>query len=210
VRTYGQFCGVARALDVVGDRWSLLIVRELLLRTSCRYTDLQRGLPGIATNLLADRLRHLEEAGVVRRVDVPAPVPGTVYELTEWGAELRATLEALGTWGGRLMARPQDEDAFRSYWLAFPIGLLTDTGGPGAPPVTIEVRTGDQPVVVTVDGQVRAEPGQAAHPDAVIEGAPDAVVALLLGRRPSDGVRIEGDAAALHRLGPPAATGGSD
>jgi DNA-binding HxlR family transcriptional regulator len=208
VRTYAQYCGVARALDVVGDRWSLLIVRELLLRTSCRYTDLQRGLPGVATNLLADRLRHLEEAGVVHRVDVLAPVPGTVYELTEWGAALRATIEALGTWGGRLMARPQDHDAFRSHWLAFPLGLLTDTGGPGAPPVTIEVRTGEQPMTVTADGQVRAEPGRAERPDAVVEGPPDAVVALLLAGRLSDAVRIDGDASVLRRLGSPAASGG--
>src|SRR4029453_13069711 len=117
MRSYGQYCAVARALDVVGDRWAFLIVRELLLLGPCRYTDLRNGLPGIATNLLADRLRDLEEAGVVRRVHAPPPIATTLYELTPRGAELGSVLKALGTWGAELMARPQGGDAFRSYWL---------------------------------------------------------------------------------------------
>ena len=74
MRSYGQYCSIAKALDVVGDRWTLLIVRELLIRGACRYTDLKDGLPGIATNLLADRLRELESAGLIRREEAPPPV----------------------------------------------------------------------------------------------------------------------------------------
>src|SRR6266511_1217331 len=195
MRSYGQYCAVARALDVVGDRWALLIVRELLLRGSCRYTDLYGGLPGIATNLLAGRLRDLEGAGVVRRVDAPPPVATTVYELTSRGSGLAPVLHALGTWGGDLMAQPQGADEFRSHWLALPISRLTDST-PDGPPVTIEIRTGDQPLIVeTVDGNVRARPGIAEHPDAVLVGAPDVVMAVLRGH-------LDGTAAAIQRLRP--------
>jgi DNA-binding HxlR family transcriptional regulator len=208
VRSYGQFCAVARALDVVGDRWSLLIVRDLVLRGPSRYTDLRNGLPGIATNLLADRLRALEEAGVVRRADPGPPVATTLYELTPWGAELAPVIQALGMWGTRLFARGRGDDAFRSDWLALPLGWLSD-GAPGEPPATIEIRTGDGPLVVTVDGSVRTQAGAAEHPDAVIEGPPEAIVGLLLGRldragAAERGVRIDGDASALARLRPPA------
>ena len=89
MRSYAQYCGLARALDVVGDRWTLLIVRELLIGGACRYTDLQHGLPGIATNLLADRLRQLEEQGIVAREAAPPPVATTLFRLTPRGEELR-------------------------------------------------------------------------------------------------------------------------
>src|ERR687885_1607076 len=84
-RGYGQYCAVAKALDLVGDRWTLLIVRELLLRGPCRYTDLRHGLPGIATNLLADRLRELERAGIISREDAPPPVATALFRLTPRG-----------------------------------------------------------------------------------------------------------------------------
>src|SRR5215831_16134982 len=103
MRTYGQYCSVAKALDVVGDRWTLLIVRELALQGPCRYTDLRNGLPGIATNLLAARLRELEAAGVVRREEAPPPIATTLFHLTARGEELRPVLEALTRWGVPLM-----------------------------------------------------------------------------------------------------------
>src|SRR5208282_4278869 len=109
MRSYGQYCSVAKALDVIGDRWSLLIVRELLLREPCRYTDLHRGLPGIATNLLADRLRELEQAGLLAREEAPPPVASTLYRLTGRGRELEGVLVALGRWGVPLMAEPAGE-----------------------------------------------------------------------------------------------------
>jgi DNA-binding HxlR family transcriptional regulator len=205
MRSYGQYCSVARALDVVGDRWSLLIVRELLLRGPSRYTDVREGLPGIATNLLVDRLRDLEEAGVVTRVDAPPPVATTLYELTPRGSELAPVLDALGLWGAELMVRPQGPDAFHSYWLAFPLGRLRDNA-PDLPPVAIQLRTGDEPMVVeTVDGHVRARPGTVENPDAILSGPPGPVMAVLLGlltiaEATSRGLRIEGDRAAVERL----------
>jgi DNA-binding HxlR family transcriptional regulator len=96
MRTYGQYCSLAKALDLLGDRWTLLIVRELLLRGPCRYTDLRDGLPGIATNLLADRLRELQEAGVLAREEAPPPIATTLFSLTPRGEQLKDTLTSSG------------------------------------------------------------------------------------------------------------------
>ena len=101
VRSYDQYCALAKALDVVGDRWTLLIVRELLIRGPCRYTDLKDGLPGIATNLLADRLRDLQAAGILARREAPPPIATTVFELTARGRELEPAMAALASWGAR-------------------------------------------------------------------------------------------------------------
>src|SRR5579864_5088729 len=143
MRSYGQYCAVAMALDVLGDRWTLLIVRELLLQGGCRYTDLQRGLPGVATNLLSERLKELEEHGLVRREVAPPPVATTLYHLTEAGREVEPVVRALGRWGARLMAEPTGDEAFRNHWLAFPVSEFLRDGEPASPPVAIEVRTGD-------------------------------------------------------------------
>src|SRR5579875_1901967 len=103
MRTYGQYCSIARALDAVGDRWTMLIVRELLLQGACRFTDLKNGLPGIATNLLSARLKELEDAGLVSREDAPPPVATALYSLTADGRALEPVLQALGRWGVRRM-----------------------------------------------------------------------------------------------------------
>ena len=100
-RSYNQFCGLACALDVVGDRWTLLIVRELLAGPH-RFKDLTKGLPGISTNLLSKRLKHLEQQGLLRRRALPPPAGSTVYELTPLGQALEATLLELGKWGSQL------------------------------------------------------------------------------------------------------------
>jgi DNA-binding HxlR family transcriptional regulator len=99
-RTYGDSCGIARALDIVGERWALLVARELLLGPK-RFTDLRAGLPRVGPDMLAARLRELEEAGVVRRDVLPPPAASKVYELTEWGAELAPVLMSLGRWASR-------------------------------------------------------------------------------------------------------------
>src|SRR2546422_856724 len=112
MRSYGQYCSIARALDVVGDRWTLLIVRELLLRGACRFTDLKNGLPGVATNLLSGRLKELEEAGLISREDAPPPIATTLYDLTEDGRALEPVLKAVATWGLRYMADERPGDAF--------------------------------------------------------------------------------------------------
>src|SRR5262245_66302265 len=111
-RGYGQFCAVARALDVVGERWTLLIVRDLMISPK-RYTDLRDGLPGIATDLLTARLRTLEEAGLVRRRTLPRPAPASVYELTERGALLGPVVGSLARVGFELLDEPGKNDDVR-------------------------------------------------------------------------------------------------
>src|ERR1700756_2339157 len=119
MRSYGQYCSIAKALDVIGDRWTLLIIRELLIRGACRYTDLKYGLPRIATNLLADRIRELEAAGLIRREDAPPPIATTLFHLTDTGAELRPVLDAMFRWGLRYMTGPADGDQIRDHWASF-------------------------------------------------------------------------------------------
>ncbi|MET9203309.1 helix-turn-helix domain-containing protein [Gordonia sp. NPDC003585] len=124
MRSYGQYCGLARSLEVVGDRWNLLIVRQLLMAPA-RYRDLADGLPGIATNLLADRLRDLETAGVVER---RLAGTGSVveYALTPWGAELREPINGLIRWSTPLMIRGPEGDIFRLEWLMLALPALLD------------------------------------------------------------------------------------
>ena len=121
-RDYGQYCGLARALDVVGDRWNLLIVRQLLVAPA-RYRDLRDGLPGIATNLLTDRLRELETAGVVER-RLAEDTNAITYALTEWGAKLREPIEGLIRWSTPLMIRGAQGDEFRAEWLLLALPAL--------------------------------------------------------------------------------------
>ncbi|MBV8162079.1 MAG: transcriptional regulator [Acidimicrobiia bacterium] len=208
MRSYGQYCALARALDVVGDRWTLLIVRELGLRGPSRYTDLRHGLPGIATNMLADRLREMEEHGIVCRKEAPPPVATTLFSLTERGEELKPVLFALGRWGAPLMGERSESDEFRSHWLKYPLEELFADADPEREAVTVEVRTGEEPVVVrTDDGAIRVDAGTAEHPDAVVTGEPEVVIGLLRGRldlraAQRQGLRVEGDADAVARVKP--------
>src|ERR671916_893278 len=109
MRTYDDGCAAAHALDLIGERWALLVVRELLLGPK-RFTDLRAGLPGISPNVLAQRLRELEGAGIVRRRKLPAPAASRVYELTDWGMELEPIIIGLGRWGARSPSRPRDAE----------------------------------------------------------------------------------------------------
>ena len=208
MRSYGQYCSVAKALDVVGDRWTLLVVRELLLQGPCRYTDLKNGLPGIATNLLASRLHELETAGLVRREEAAPPVATTLFRLTEAGAGLEPVLDALGAWGTRYMAQPDDGDEFRSHWFAFPVSLFLHDRDPAGPPLTIELRTTGRPAVIEVSGgTVRTRAGRAPAPDLVLQGIPRVILGLLsAGLTPAEaqdlGLEITGDPAILNRLQP--------
>jgi DNA-binding HxlR family transcriptional regulator len=123
-RTYGQFCGIARGLELVGERWALLIVRELLLRPK-RYTDLRQGLPRIPTNVLATRLRELEDAGIIQRRLLPRPSSSVVYELTPYGRELEDIVLRLGRWGAKKLDRPEGgevgwvDPSIRAYHMLF-------------------------------------------------------------------------------------------
>jgi DNA-binding HxlR family transcriptional regulator len=211
VRSYEQYCGLARALDVVGDRWTLLIVRELLIDGGCRYTDLQYGLPGIATNLLADRLRQLEEQGIITREAAPPPIATTLFRLTPRGEELSAVLLALGRWGAPLVAETPEGAMFRSHWLVLPLQFHLADHAPESPPATIEIRTGDQPVTIEVgDGHIRVRRGTSANPAATVTAAPDLVVGLFTGELDLDaavarGLVLQGDPAAIRRVQPNAA-----
>jgi DNA-binding HxlR family transcriptional regulator len=120
-RTYGQFCPVARSLDLLGERWTLLIVRELLIGPQ-RYSDLRDRLPGMWSNLLAQRLRDLDEAGVVQRRELPPPAARLVYELTERGRALEPAMYELARWGLDLLDEPGDDVV---PWHSLPLGLKT-------------------------------------------------------------------------------------
>ena len=165
MKSYGQYCSVARALDVVGDRWTLLIVRELLTQGPCRYTDLRAGLPGIASNLLSARLKELEAAGLISRTAAPPPIATTLFELTDRGRALKDVLYALGRWGVDLMVTADGSDAFRSNWFTFATeNFLSDTD-PDAPDVTIGLDAGEAPVHIVVGhGQVELRKGIRACP----------------------------------------------
>jgi DNA-binding HxlR family transcriptional regulator len=213
MRSYGQYCSIAKALDVVGDRWTLLIIRELLIRGACRYTDLRNGLPGIATNLLSDRIRELESAGLIRREDAPPPIATTLFHLTEAGAELQPVLDAIGRWGVRYMAAPAAGDEFLGHWFAFPVGFFLHDHDPGGPPVSIELRTADSPVAVEVaGGSASLRLGPATAPDLVLHGEPQLILALFAGQLTAAeaanlGLEISGDAGVLRRVLPePVAT----
>src|SRR5262249_52193093 len=124
MRSYDQYCSLAKSLDVVGDRWTLLIVRELTLRGPSRYTDLRNGLPAIATNLLADRFRAREQAGVVEREGAPPPIATTLFRLTPRGEQLKPVLEDLVRWGVPLMTELKPKDTVESRWLAWAVELM--------------------------------------------------------------------------------------
>jgi DNA-binding HxlR family transcriptional regulator len=197
-RSYGQYCAVARALDLIGERWTLLLVRELLLGPR-RYTDLLRGLPGIGTNLLADRLRELEAAGLVARRTLPPPASSSVYELTQLGEGLRATVLELGRWGGRLLGEPAGE--MRPGWY---VVSMTATFRPDAAAgldETYELRVDDDAFALHVhDGTVDIVPPVRA--DLVLTTDLEGFVGLLAGHVAPDDPRIaiEGEPEQLDRL----------
>ena len=208
MRSYDEYCAIAKSLDVVGDRWTLLIVRELAQRGPSRYTDLRNGLPGIATNLLADRLRELEHAGVIEREEAPPPIATTLFRLTPRGAALRPILDDLMRWGIPLMTQQPATDAVQSGWLSMALGVVLKDRRPGDAPVALELRTGDQPIVIEArDGAVRTRLGPTVDADATITGPPMPILGLVLGalQLPAAetlGVTYDGDPALLERIGP--------
>lgn len=206
MRSYDQFCPAARALDVIGERWSLLLIRELLTGPK-RYTDLQDGLPGIGPNVLADRLRSLASAGLIRKRRLDPPAASTVYELTELGSALRPVLSGLFSWGRQLIGTPTGNDTIRaSYW----IPAIQAAAGSGSAPAdtddVYEFRVGHETITVAASGgaiEVRA--GAAESPDLVLHTDAETFAKLGLGRISSaeaiDSGRlsIEGDPRAGER-----------
>jgi DNA-binding HxlR family transcriptional regulator len=212
MRSYKQRCGLAKALDVVGDRWTLLIVRELLIRGSCRYTDVRKGLPGIATNLLADRIRDLEGAGVVIREEAPPPIATTLFRLTERGRELEAALLQLGRWGAPMLAQRVKGETLQPHWLVLPLKLVLVDGRPEDPKINIELRAGSEPItIVASNGTIDVRLGAAERAAAVVTGKPETILQLFAGRIDlaaalAAGIRWEGAAEILHRVVPPASS----
>jgi len=201
MRSYGQYCALARALDVIGDRWALLIVRELLDGPR-RYNELLGGLPGIATNLLAERLRALEATGVIEsRADGR-------YALTPWGSGLREPIYALGRWAGPLMARPVGDDEFRPEWLHHLVSALFDGIDPQRGALTVDVLCEGVPLtLISAAGRVHVVPGASPGADVRLSGPPDALVGVLAGRldrgaAEARGVSVTGDLRKLRRLRP--------
>lgn len=198
-RSYGQYCGIARSLDTVGDRWSLLIVRELLLGP-LRYSELAAALDGIATNLLADRLRSLQTAGVIeRRV---GETGGVTYALTPWGLQLRETVESLVRWSAPLMIRGRDGDAFEPRWLAVALpALLHGRTAKRPAEVGIEVPGLSLTLRIDKDGtHVTTDPDH--RPDTTITAEPEVVLGLAAGALTVDQAlavaTLEGDRRVLN------------
>ncbi len=192
MKRFNQYCPIAHALELVGERWALLIVRELV-NGPRRYTDLAAQLPRIGTNILAGRLRDLEAGGIVRKHRLPPPAASQVYELTEYGQGLKPVLHALAHWGARSLGPPDADTELRPGWLenALCVGVsLAATGG------NFEFRIGDETASL-VDGEVRA--GSVESPDAVVEADARGFFHLFVNGR-FDGVSVEGDRAALERL----------
>jgi len=181
-RSYAQFCGVSRALDVLGERWTLLIVRELILGP-LRFKDLAEGLPGIGTNLLADRLRHLEASGVVVRRTLPPPAGSTVYELTGLGRELEPIVFALGRWGRKLLEPEPGRQHFRARWMLFALRANFAADPARGVHETYEVHVGDEVVVHARvdDGTVEVGEGPAEAPDLVVTASLETLLAMTRG-----------------------------
>jgi len=179
VKSYGQRCPLARALDLIGDRWTLLVVRELLLGPR-RYTDLLDGLPGVGTNILAARLADLQAAELVTKRTLPPPTAVTVYELTQAGRALAPSVRALSGWGEQHGAPASDTQAARPAWVLLSVARRESTLGDGR---SAELRVGRDVFELTGTGnEVSVAAGSARSPDAVITIEPDVFYALATRR----------------------------
>jgi DNA-binding HxlR family transcriptional regulator len=202
VRTYQDPCGIARALDVVGERWALLVVRELLLGPK-RFTDLRAGLPHVGPDVLAQRLRELEQAGVVRRTTLPAPAASRVYELTEWGSELEPMLLGLGRWGSQAPFPPVDGVLGPDALVIALKTLFDSTRLDGLAGRSFELRLGEAVFAIDLsDRQMNAARGPAHEPVATIASDPGTLQQVLWHGHPlrAGEVEIDGDERAAERF----------
>jgi DNA-binding HxlR family transcriptional regulator len=204
-RTYGQFCGLAHAMELVGERWALLVVRDLVLGPK-RFSDLRRGLPRIPTNILSARLKELEAAGVVRRRLLPRPAAGVAYELAEYGRELEDVVLRLGLWGAKSLGEPLPADIVTTDSLTLALRATFRPEAARKLRAGYELRVGEIVVHARIDrGSLEAGAGPLPEADLVIETGP-AIRALLAGELgpaeaiESGGVRLNGDPDLLTRF----------
>jgi DNA-binding HxlR family transcriptional regulator len=191
-RRYDRYCPMAHALDLIGERWALLVVLELLHGPK-RYSDLADALPGIGTNILAARLRDLEARGIVTRHVMPPPAASRVYDLTDYGRELRPVMRELALWGARSLGPPTDEDQLFEGWIANAVDCVL---APIAPSGHFEFRAGGD-VASLINGVAQA--GSVGEPDVVVTGTPQAIYYKFVEHR-LDVVEIDGDRSLLERL----------
>lgn len=210
-RTYRQTCGIACALDLLGERWTMLVVRELLLGPK-RFGALQDALPGVSTNLLSARLNELVDAGVAERVKLPPPASVSAYALTERGDGLRPAVEALALWGfGLLEPEAQYRQGWlgRGSWLASTLAAAVGADDYDGPPLVANCEVdGDHFVLSLAHGRARVRHGAADAPDAELRCSLPELLALARGeRRPEDPVLeplFEALRPAMRRLAPAA------
>jgi DNA-binding HxlR family transcriptional regulator len=204
-RSYEDACGMAHALDLVGERWALLVVRELVVGPK-RFTDLKAALPAISTNVLSHRLDELEREGVVRRRRLPPPAASWVYEVTEWGAQLEPIMRQLGRWGAR---SPSHRPELPLSVASFVLSLRTNFDPSAARALTAdyELRVGEDRFRARVSGgRFQIGLGSATNPAAVLEGDPGALASVLYAGRDlkaaiaAGDVRVEGDLPEVKRF----------
>jgi DNA-binding HxlR family transcriptional regulator len=205
-RSYGQYCALAKTLDVIGGRWTMLIMRELMIGPR-RFRDLMDGLPGIGTNLLSERLRELQEAEVIHKRTLPPPAGSTVYELTGEGQALVPALLIFSRWGLARMEAPGKDEEFRTHW--FMTAAMAAFRPEAAQGVTLtsELRANATDVAHfrIADGRLEVIQGPASDPDLSLEGNPRALIDLFRGAVPPeeavlDGIRLDGDLETLKQV----------
>jgi DNA-binding HxlR family transcriptional regulator len=192
MRRYDRYCPMAHALNLVGERWALLVVLELMHGPK-RYSDLADNLPGIGTNVLASRLRDLEAHGIITRHTLPPPAASRVYDLTDYGRALRPALRELALWGARSLGPPTADDELFDGWLSNAVDCVLASIAPAG---RFEFRAGGE-VASLVDGEARPE--SIEHPDVLVEGTPEALYHMFVDRR-LDLVDIQGDRSLLEQL----------
>jgi DNA-binding HxlR family transcriptional regulator len=204
-RKYNEGCAVSHALDVIGERWALVVVRELLLGPK-RFTDLRAGIPGASAAVLAQRLRELNEAGVVRQHKLPPPAGSQVYALTDWGAELEPVVTHLGRWGSRSSSMPYDADRSVDS-LVLSLSALFDRRAAQGFSATITLRLGENHFSIKIaDGQLHLTRGEAERATATLETDPQTLAALLYRGSAlddalrADDVTISGDSGVVARF----------
>jgi DNA-binding HxlR family transcriptional regulator len=206
-RTYNQYCATARTLDLVGERWTLLLVRDLLTGPK-RFGDLQKSLKGMGTGLLAARMKHLEREGLVERITLPPPANTPAYALTEAGRDLGPAVLALARWGMTwVMGERRDGETFHAGWAALGMEAFFDPAAADGVRAVYEFRVDGEVFHVRVaDGTAEAVNGPAQLPDAVVETGEDVLIGLAEGTTTlaeaikDKAVTVSGDRDALRRL----------